>query len=250
MIKNKLFFSIIPPFGSLFIRFIGRTTRWEKINFEKVIEYKNSKQPVIFAFWHGRLLMIPYLCVGKNPHVLISQHRDGELITRIIRSFGVKAIRGSTTRGGKEGFKRIAKVLQNGSDVVIAPDGPRGPAYKVQPGIIRLASITGYPILPIAYSTSRHKKLKSWDEFMLPLPFGKGAFVAGKELFVPPKATKEEYEEKRIHLEKLLTELTMTADSMVTTSPSKNNPYKTPKHPQKNEKSKEGKEATNSCIKA
>ena len=122
-IKDKIFFSIVPPLGSLLIKFIGITTKWEYINYHIIEKYKKSQQPVIFAFWHGRLLMIPYVCEGKNPHVLASQHRDGEIITRIARYFGVNAIRGSTTRGGKEGFKKIIKLLRNGNDAVIAPDG-------------------------------------------------------------------------------------------------------------------------------
>jgi lysophospholipid acyltransferase (LPLAT)-like uncharacterized protein len=215
MIKDKLFFSIIPPIGSLIIKFIGKTTRWELINYERIEENKRSDKPVIFAFWHGRLLMIPYICFGKNPTVLISQHRDGELISRIAKHFDVNAVRGSTTRGGKEGFKKIVRTLQSGSDVVIAPDGPKGPPYIVQPGIIRLASYTGCQILPIAYSISIYKKLKSWDEFMLPAPFGKGAFIAGDLIKVPPKASDDVYEQKRITLEQSLNEITETVDKKV-----------------------------------
>ena len=215
MIRDKIFFWIIPPIGALLIKLIGKTTSWELIDYDRIEQNKNSDKPVIFAFWHGRLLMFPFLSVGKNPHVLISQHRDGELITRIIRYFDVFAIRGSTTKGGKEGFKKIIKLLKNGSDVVIAPDGPKGPPYNVQPGIIRLASITGCSILPIAYSTSLYKKLGSWDEFMLPIPFGKGAFITGELISVPNKATKEVYEQKRIELENTLNKITGFVDSKV-----------------------------------
>jgi len=222
MIKDKILLSVIPPLGSFIIKFIGKSTRWEKINYERVTDFNQSDKPIIFAFWHGRLLMIPYICEGKNPHVLISQHRDGEMIARIIKYFNLKSIRGSTTRGGMEGFKNIVKVLKNGSDVVIAPDGPKGPPYIVQPGIIRLASISGCPILPIAYSVSKYKKLGSWDEFMLPAPFGKGAFIAGEPMTVPPKASKDIYEKKRIELETSLNNITETVDKKVSAITEKN----------------------------
>ncbi|MBU1627692.1 lysophospholipid acyltransferase family protein [bacterium] len=213
MIKEKIFFNVVPFFASLLIRFIGWTIKWELINYEQMEEINKSEKPVIFAFWHGRLIMIPYLCRGKKPHVLISQHRDGELIARIIKYFGLNSIRGSTTRGGKEGFKRIIYALKNGSDVVIAPDGPKGPPYKAQHGIVRLASITGCPIIPISYSTSSYKKFRSWDEFMLPAPFGKGILMIGDPITVPLKAPKEIIEEKRIVIENILNEITFITDS-------------------------------------
>jgi lysophospholipid acyltransferase (LPLAT)-like uncharacterized protein len=214
-IKDKIFLSIVPFIASLAIRFIGFSIKWELSNFELMEELYSSKKPVIFAFWHGRLIMIPYLCKGKNPYVLISQHRDGELIARIIKYFGLNSIRGSTTRGGKEGFKKIIYSLKSGSDVVIAPDGPKGPRYKAQHGIVRLAAITGCPIIPIAYSTSSYKKLRSWDEFMLPTPFGNGVLMIGEPILVPSEASNEILEEKRIFVENVLNEMTFIVDSKV-----------------------------------
>jgi len=215
MLKDKILLSIIPPLGYLLINIIGKTIKWEKLNYDSMINFKNSQQPIIFAFWHGRLLMMPYLNVGKNPHVMISQHRDGELISRIIKYFSISSFRGSTTRGGKEGFKKLVKHLKSGFDAVIAPDGPQGPPYKAQHGIIRLASITRCSILPITYSTSRFFKMKSWDEFMVPKPFSKGIFIVGDTIEIPANATKDILEEKRVELEIILNKITLKADKAV-----------------------------------
>jgi hypothetical protein len=144
--------------------------------------------------------------------ILISRHRDGELITRTVRHFGLETVRGSSTRGGIAGIKGLARALQEGYDVAIAPDGPRGPRFKVQPGIIQLARISGRPILPFTFSAFPRKVFKTWDHFVIPFPFSRGVFVFGEPIWVDRDASAEEIETKTLLLEKRLQELTEVAD--------------------------------------
>ena len=112
-------------------------------------------QHIILAFWHGRQLMIPLAYHGRDVHILISRHRDGELISRTMARFGYHSVRGSSTRGGTAALRQLIKVARSGVDIAITPDGPKGPRYVAQPGAVQLAKVTGLPILPITFSCSK-----------------------------------------------------------------------------------------------
>jgi lysophospholipid acyltransferase (LPLAT)-like uncharacterized protein len=114
-------------------------------------------QNFIAAFWHGRQLMMPFANKGKRISILISQHRDGELIARTVARFGFHAVRGSTTRGGAGALRRLVRRARAGDLVVMTPDGPRGPRHVVQPGVLKLAMLTGLPIVPLTFSASKKK---------------------------------------------------------------------------------------------
>jgi lysophospholipid acyltransferase (LPLAT)-like uncharacterized protein len=109
----------------------------------------------ILAFWHGRQLMIPLAYRGREIHILISRHRDGELISRIMSRFGYHSVRGSSTRGGTAALRQLIKLGRSGVDIAITPDGPKGPRYVAQPGVIQIAKVTGLPILPLTFSCSK-----------------------------------------------------------------------------------------------
>jgi lysophospholipid acyltransferase (LPLAT)-like uncharacterized protein len=156
--------------------------------------------------------MTPLAYGGSGLKILISRHRDGELITRTVRHFGLETVRGSSTRGGIAGIKGLARALQEGYDVCIAPDGPRGPRCKVQPGVIQLARITGFPVFPFTFSAFPRKVLSSWDRFIIPYPFSRGVFVFGEPISVDRAATEEEIEAKTLLLEERLQEITKVAD--------------------------------------
>ncbi len=175
--KRKLLALVLPPLGALLIRLLYATCRKE---FHTV---SLPKEPCIIAFWHGRLLMMPYLYKkvrGSHPiAVMISEHFDGELIARTISYFGLEAIRGSSKKGGAKVLIRALKKMQNGYDVAITPDGPRGPKYSVAPGIILLAQKSGAQIVPFFYEASSYWQLQSWDGFIIPKPFATLKFYAG-----------------------------------------------------------------------
>ena len=133
----------------------------------------SGEKNAIFAFWHGRLLMMAMLCPPKRKmNILISTHGDGEIIARAMHNFGFGTVRGSSTRGGAGAAMRSLTVLEAGENIVITPDGPRGPEMRVQPGIITIAQMTGLPVIFGAFSASRYKHMRSWDRFLLAKPFG------------------------------------------------------------------------------
>lgn len=123
----------------------------------QVDKFHHQTQGVIIAFWHGRQLMMPLAYRGKNIHILISQHYDGELIHQIIRRFGFSSVRGSTTRGGTVALRQLIRIARTGSDLVVTPDGPKGPRQVVQDGVIYLAKMTGLPIVPLTFACSKKK---------------------------------------------------------------------------------------------
>ncbi|MDE2058949.1 MAG: lysophospholipid acyltransferase family protein [candidate division NC10 bacterium] len=168
---------------------------------------------IIVAFWHGRLLMMPFVYPGKPGAILISQHRDGEYISRIATLLGFEVIRGSATRGGMRAFKQMIRAIKGRLNLVITPDGPKGPRAKVKSGVIEVARLTGAPIVPVSFSTSRRRFLKSWDAFLLPVPFSRAVYVWGEPMYVPRTATKDEVVKHQEALEERLDLLTMKADN-------------------------------------
>jgi lysophospholipid acyltransferase (LPLAT)-like uncharacterized protein len=140
---------------------------------------------LILAFWHRHLLLMRYAYRGRRISVLISRHRDGELIARAMANLGVDSSRGSTTRGGAAGLRELLRRAAAGWDLAFTPDGPRGPAGVVQPGVVLAAAATGFPIVPVALAASRCRRLATWDRFVVPLPFATVHFVYGEPLTVP-----------------------------------------------------------------
>ena len=167
---------------------------------------------IIVVFWHGRLLMMPFVYPGKPGAILISQHRDGEYISRIATILGFEVIRGSATRGGMRAFKQMIRTIKGRLNLVITPDGPKGPRAKVKSGVVEVARLTGAPIVPVSFSTSRRRFLKSWDAFLVPVPFSRAVYIWGEPMYVPPTATKDEVAKCQEALEERLNLLTMKAD--------------------------------------
>jgi len=166
--------------------------------------------PAIFAFWHGRMFVLPFVFqnYAEKVNVLISRHRDGEFAARLVKALGFGTIRGSTGRGkgGERAFLEMVNVLQSGGSVAITPDGPKGPSEKVKKGIVKLSMKTGVPVYPISFSANPVYRFNSWDRFLLPLPFSKCTIKVGKPLF-PDNHTEDSFKEK-IELElKKLTDL-------------------------------------------
>jgi lysophospholipid acyltransferase (LPLAT)-like uncharacterized protein len=170
--------------------------------------------PLIAAVWHNRLaLAMPIWkiwrkrCFDARLAALISASRDGALLARTFSYFGVKAVRGSSSRRGAQALLELSSALREGYYVAITPDGPRGPKYQVQPGIIALAQLTGVPIVPVGVYIERKKALRSWDAFQIPLPFTRCHATLGAPIEVPKEATPEEAEQARSTLERALLEL-------------------------------------------
>ncbi|UCE18909.1 MAG: lysophospholipid acyltransferase family protein [Gemmatimonadota bacterium] len=210
---DRLSLSIIPFLGYYLILLLGRTWRVTTLGRKEAESAAEEKTSFIYALWHGRMLPLALLSRNRPTYVLVSQHRDGELASRLAHRLGFKTVRGSSTRGGVKGSQDLLRKVSSGFDAVIMPDGPRGPARKVQLGILRLAQLSGRPIIPVTVGASRHVTLKSWDSFIIPKPFSRCIVKFGQPLRVHPKASPQHLEEKRIELEHCLNTMTQDADA-------------------------------------
>ena len=148
---------VLPAAAAWGVRLLGKTMDLATVGEETVDALVRERKPIIIAFWHGRQLMMPLAYRGEFASILISQHRDGEIIARIMKYFGFASIRGSSTRGGQQAVRQLLKVAHQGQDLVITPDGPRGPACRVQAGVVYLAKLTGFPIVPLTFACSKKK---------------------------------------------------------------------------------------------
>jgi lysophospholipid acyltransferase (LPLAT)-like uncharacterized protein len=168
-LHDWLKFALLPPIGAGLIRLLGRVIRIRTEGGDQVDELYRQGRRIIIAFWHGRQLMMPLAYRGAEAHILISQHRDGELIHQIVSRFGFRSVRGSSTRGGLAALRRLIQLGRSGVDLVVTPDGPKGPRQVVQIGVIQLAKATGLPIVSLTFSCSKKKSLRagtaSWSHF-------------------------------------------------------------------------------------
>jgi len=168
--------------------------------------------PVIYVVWHARLLVLPYLYRDRGFRVLISRSRDGEMIARLVRRFGFVVVRGSSSRGGAEGLRALARALREGHSVVVVPDGPRGPSETVKPGVVALARLTAAPVVPMALGASSEWRARSWDGFRVPKPFARCVVRFGDPVRVARPPGRRADEGPRKEIEAALLEVTWRAD--------------------------------------
>jgi lysophospholipid acyltransferase (LPLAT)-like uncharacterized protein len=178
------------------MRAIGATLRL-KIDDRGGVLDRPDRPPVIFAFWHNRLALMPAFaerhCRGRTLLTLISRSRDGDFISDVAAQFGIKAARGSSSRHGFAAALAAVHASRDPRiDIVLTPDGPRGPRYQIQPGLLRLAQTTGRPIVAVTYLLKWKWVLKSWDRFQAPIPFSACHLVTHEPVFVPEQATEAE----------------------------------------------------------
>ncbi|MBI4641660.1 MAG: lysophospholipid acyltransferase family protein [Candidatus Tectomicrobia bacterium] len=212
--KLQLSPSFVIPLVSTLLKVLCKTLRVTLINQEVEQSLRAKGGGIIYTSWHGRILYFIYHYRNLQASVLVSQSRDGELLTTFLRSFNFQAIRGSSSKGGREAFKALVSILKEGNHVGIIPDGPRGPRYVVQEGIIRLAHLTGAPILPLAYGARRKKTVSSWDRCLIPYPFTKVVVIYGEPIYVSRVADHSALEGKRAELEVALKRITERADRL------------------------------------
>src|SRR5436309_7768184 len=165
--------------GGGLLRLLGRTWRFRLVNGGVIQDLRSAKQPFIYSLWHGHLLPLLWYHRDQSVVVLISEHRDGELVARAATSLGFGLIRGSSTRGAGRALISIVRELQAGREVAITPDGPRGPAAKFAPGALVAAQRSDSFILPVVAVADRAWRLRSWDRFMIPKPFARVTIAYG-----------------------------------------------------------------------
>jgi hypothetical protein len=198
-----------------YIRLVLATGRWTVAGDESARRHAAEAKPFIGCFWHGRMLMMPGFWKSDRPiSMLISDHLDGRLIARVIAYFGIGTIIGSSSRGGADALRAMLKALKSGVCVCVTPDGPRGPSQRVRPGLLIAAKLAQVPVIPGSYSSTRARPLGSWDRFLFALPFGRGVYVLGEPVMVPPDADDAAIETARTALERQLNAITATADEL------------------------------------
>jgi lysophospholipid acyltransferase (LPLAT)-like uncharacterized protein len=191
-------------FGFRLLQLWGRTLRYE-IDDRAGIVGRPVTENYIGALWHNRLLAFPLVLRRFFPErhgaALISASRDGDLLADAVQRFGYDVVRGSSSRLGASAILQLTQVLASGRDVVITPDGPRGPAYELGPGIIFLARKSGASVVPMNLEYSRCWRLGSWDRFIVPRPFAKVRVLINRPHRVGPTAAPEEFEAERLALQ-------------------------------------------------
>ena len=199
-----------------YIRFVYRTNHWTVEGGEAPRRLIAEGRAFIGAFWHGRMMMIPMAWQRMAPmHMLISAHRDGQIIADAVSYFGIRAIAGSTRRGGSAALRNLLKKLKEGDCVAITPDGPRGPAMTVSIGIVNAARLAQVPIVPITYATSRRWMFPSWDHFHVAMPFGRGLFLWGQPIEIAAELDEAGLEHARSLIEARMIEMVDEADRRV-----------------------------------
>jgi lysophospholipid acyltransferase (LPLAT)-like uncharacterized protein len=176
-----------------YLHFALRTTRWT-VDGQKQFAQLVAGRPAVVTFWHEHLPLMPALklIAHRRPdyrptpiHALVSHHRDGRFIGLVIRRFGMDTVLGSSSRGGSGALRNLLALLAKGHIIAITPDGPRGPRRQAAAGVAQLAAVSGVPVVPIAAHTAGHIRLGTWDRMAIPLPFGRGVVVCGREIPVP-----------------------------------------------------------------
>jgi lysophospholipid acyltransferase (LPLAT)-like uncharacterized protein len=214
--RERFFVFFLGGLVHLVLRVLGTTTRKTHENDAELRSRFANDERVILAFWHGRIVMMPFAYFGTGVCIMNSRHRDGALISQAIRPFGIDVVYGSSTRGWVGGLRGLLEAHGRGRDLAVVPDGPRGPRCRAKSGAVQLARATGAPIYPAAFSASRRLVLrKSWDWLTIPAPFSRVHYVVADPIRVAADATPEEMEVSRAELERRLNEVTARADRRV-----------------------------------
>jgi lysophospholipid acyltransferase (LPLAT)-like uncharacterized protein len=196
------------------VRAVSATLRYQWIDRSGYFD-NGAAEPAIYCVWHNRLALclVPYFGYVKKRNqtpgmaALVSASKDGGFLAAILECFGVQPVRGSSSRRGPQALLELTSWAERGYDLAITPDGPRGPCYVVQEGVMGLAQVTGLPIMPVSYYLGWKIRPKSWDRFQIPLPFSRCEMLFGKPVRVPRQASDSEREALRQQLESTLREI-------------------------------------------
>ncbi len=218
--REQIFVAVVGSIIHLILRGLGATTRSRYVGADSLLGRFAAGEPLILAFWHGRMVMMPFGYRGRGACIMNSRHRDGALISRAIEPFGIEVVRGSSSRGWVGGIKGLLEAAEKGKDLVVVPDGPRGPRCRAKSGVVQLARATQLPIYPVSCSASRHRILRrSWDWLCIPLPGAQVVYAVEEPLRISSDAGGDEVEEACAELERRLNRATERADREVGLAP-------------------------------
>jgi lysophospholipid acyltransferase (LPLAT)-like uncharacterized protein len=215
---GRLLERVAPVVGAVLVRLVGVTWRVSVVGVGDVEALWRERRALIYVVWHGRILLVPWLNArlrrgrgARAPLVLASRSRDGEMAARYVEHFGLSVVRGSSSRGGGVALRALVRAIRGGVDVAIVPDGPRGPREQLQPGVVTLAALTGAPVVPLAVGARPARRLRSWDRFLVPLPFARCVLAFGPPVRIDPGADREHADKE---LQQALVEVTERADAL------------------------------------
>ena len=197
----------------LISKFVFYSIKWDCVDKKTKDLIFTNKTSYIFCCWHSRLFLGPYF-LPKDIiiNALQSSHSDGMMTAVIFKLIKFNIIFGSSMKGGAKAFIKMIKSINRGESIAITPDGPKGPKEKVKDGIIKLAQVTGAPIVPLVWSTNKSKSMTSWDNFLIPYPFSKGLYLFGKPIYINRDLSEKNFDKKKIKVEKELNNLTALVD--------------------------------------
>ncbi|MCC6348087.1 MAG: lysophospholipid acyltransferase family protein [Candidatus Eisenbacteria bacterium] len=207
-VRQPWWIGVAATLGAAALWLLARTWRIEERNAPEFEEAKRSHEPVIYALWHARQLPLVYVHRGRGTVVLVSQSRDGELISRILAAFGSQTARGSSTRGGDTAVRELLAAAAAGHCLAITPDGPRGPAGRAKPGLLQVAARSGLRVVPLASAARRSWVLRSWDRFRIPQPFARVCVAHAAPMAITAADDAGTLERERARVERAMDELT------------------------------------------
>lgn len=201
--------------GYALARAIGSTVRLHVEGWEQIEQHRREGTGAVMVSWHGRTLIPANFMRGMGILAMISLSRDGDIQNEIFTRFGFRTLRGSTSRGGVRAALEAAREVKKGAILAFTPDGPRGPSGKFQPGALLIAQKAGAPIYPAGISAYPRILLPTWDRYLVPLPFARGAFLIGSPVWVPADADKDDFAQLAEQLEQAINALEARAEAIV-----------------------------------
>ncbi len=209
---SKLRWRLVGVLGKLVLWLWAKSTRMRILGEEDYRKLRKQGKPVIFLVWHGRIFIVPYFFRRRGIMPLISPSKDGEIAAQIMSRWGYRIIRGSSSHALIRVWSEMKRELQSGGELIIVPDGPRGPNRKMKLGALRLAQETGAILVPFTFSTLRKKFLRSWDNFLIFYPFSRVVAMYGEHFTVNPGIEDDELEREREKIERFMVHMDERAD--------------------------------------
>lgn len=214
-LKRSLNLQIIPYIGLFIVKILSSTYRIRIINPEVERDILKRGHIPIYASWHQRFFPgIIFFATRKPISIMISQSRDGELISKIVNILGWYPVRGSSSKGGRQALRKIKKLVYEGYRVAHIVDGPRGPLGVVKPGLLLIAQASGMPIVPVITSAEKKWVFNSWDRFMVPKPFSRVIIRFSDEICIPSNLQRSDFEAKRSSIENIFKKLYSETDAI------------------------------------
>lgn len=222
VIGNPVVQFIVGRAIGLYMHLVAATTRWRVVNRAAIEPFWTGNGKLVACIWHGRFMLVHKLWRFRRGDTkavfLISRSREGGIVAHASRTVGAEVIRGSAAKGGQqkgglEAVRELVRHIENGGTIGMTPDGPRGPRMRAKLGPVQVAKLAQAPLICMAWSTNARKVFDSWDRFILPLPFGRGALVWSDPIAPPsPDADSAEMERVRLALETEMNRISAEAD--------------------------------------